>query len=122
MLSCLGEGLTGGEVRQSKGYRDHAHQIPSLLLDGPEFFFAHDRKDTIRGTGCGVKFEVQGDDIGRTIAEVIESEKELVDDLERVVTWSQSEYCVQGRYDASTGGEVEMVAVAVLGKTAVCRF
>jgi len=92
------------------------------VLDGPEFFLTHDSKDTLWSVGRGVEFEVQGDDIGRAIAEVIEAEEELVDDLERVVTGSQGEYRVQGCHNASTGGEVEMVAVAILGETTVCRF
>lgn len=61
------------------------------MLDGPKLLLAHDGKDTLRGTGRGVKFEVQRDDVGRVIAEVIETEKELVDDLEQVVTWSEAE-------------------------------
>ena len=38
------------------------------------------------------------------------------------MTGSQSKYCVQGRHDAPTGGEVEIVAVAVLCETTVCRL
>ena len=121
MLSRLGEGLMKGQLNQSGRRRVCAHKIPSLVLYCPEFFLAHHSKDTLRGTGRGVKFEVQRDDIGRVIAEVIEAEKELVDDLERVVTGSESKHCMQGRHDASTGGEVEMVAVAILSETTVCR-
>jgi len=31
-------------------------------------------------------------------------------------------HCVQGRHDASTGEEVEIVAVAASGETTVCRL
>ena len=64
------------------------------MLDGPEFFLTHDGKDTLWGAGRGMKFEIQRDDIRRAITEVIEAEKELVDNLERVVPRSESEYCV----------------------------
>jgi len=63
MLSRLGEGLTKGPLSESGSYYVRAHQIPSLVLDRPEFFLAHDSKDTIWGAGRGVKFEVQCDDI-----------------------------------------------------------
>jgi len=94
MLSRLGEGLTNGGLSHSGGCCVRAHQIPSLTLDGPELFLTHYGKDTLWGAGCGVKFEVQRDDIGRAITEVIEAEKELIDDLERVVAGSQSKYRV----------------------------
>ena len=64
------------------------------MLDGPEFLLAHDSEDTVWGAGRGMKFEIQCDDIGRTIAEVIESKKELIDDLERIVTRSESKHCM----------------------------
>jgi hypothetical protein len=94
MLSRLGEGLA--KARSGVGERRSAvtHQVPPLLLDGLKFFLAHDGKDTFWGTGRGMKLEVQRKDIGRAIIQVVETEKELVDDLERVVTRSESKYCV----------------------------
>ena len=94
MLGCLGEGLTKGRISRSGIRCVCAHQIPSLVLDRPEFFLTDYSKDTLRGAGRGVKFEVQRDDIGRAITEVIEAKEELVDDLERVVTGPQSKYGV----------------------------
>ena len=52
------------------------------MLDGPEFFLAHDGKDTIWGAGRRMKFEIQRNDIRRAITEVIEAEKELINNLE----------------------------------------
>jgi len=94
MFGRFSEGLAKGELSHSISYHVCAHQIPSLAPDSLEFFLAHDSKDTVWGAGGGTKLEVQCDDIGRTIAEVVEAEKELVDDLERVVTRSESKYCV----------------------------
>lgn len=99
-----------------------AHQIPSLTLNSFEFYLAYNSKDALWSTGVGVEFEVQGDDIRRFIAEVVEAIKELEDELERVVTRSESKNCVEGSHDTSTGREVEKVVVAVLGETTVCRF
>ena len=64
------------------------------MLDGPEFFLAHDGKDAIWGTGRRMKFEIQRNDIRRAITEVIEAEKELINNLEWVVTWSEGKNCV----------------------------
>lgn len=64
------------------------------MLDGPEFFLAHDGKDTIWGAGRRMKFEIQRNDIRRAITEVIEAEKELINNLEWVVTWSEGKNCV----------------------------
>ena len=94
MLSSSGEGLIGVEVSPSVRYGVGTHQVPSLVLDSLELFLAHDSKDTFWGIGRGMKFEVQREDIGRAIAEVVEAVKELVDKLERVVTRSESKYCV----------------------------
>ena len=82
MLSSFGEGLIRVKVSQSVRYGVVTHQVPSLALDGLEFFLAHDSKDTFWGTGRGMKFEVQREEIGRVIAEVVEAIKELVNDLE----------------------------------------
>ena len=67
-----------------------------------------------------MKFKVQRDGIGRVIAEVVEAIKKLEDELERVVTRSEREHCVQGGHYAPTGREVEKVAVSVLCNTTVC--
>jgi hypothetical protein len=64
------------------------------VLDSLEFLLAHDSKDTLWSAGRGMEFEVQCDEIGRGVGEVIEAEKELVDDLERVVARSESKRCV----------------------------
>jgi hypothetical protein len=64
------------------------------VLDSLEFFLAHDSKDTLWSAGRGMEFEVQCDEIGRGVGEVIEAEKELVDDLEGVVARSESKRCV----------------------------
>jgi hypothetical protein len=64
------------------------------MFDGLELFLAHDSEDTFWCVGVGVEFEVQCDDVRRVIGEVIEAIKELVDDLERVVTRSESKYSV----------------------------
>jgi len=69
-------------------------QIPSFVLDGPELFLPYDSKDAIWGASGGMKFEVQRDDIGRAVTEVIEAEKELVDDLEWVVARSERKHGV----------------------------
>ena len=94
MLSRLGEGLI--KVRPGVGKRCGigTYQVPPPMFDGLEFFLAHDGKDTFWGTGRGMKFEVQRKDIGRAITKVVEAEEELVDDLEWVVTRSESKYCV----------------------------
>lgn len=122
MLSHLGEGLM--KVRPGMGKRRGAgaHQVPPLVLDGLKFFLTHDGKDTFWGTGGGMKFEIQREDVGRAITKVVKTEKQLVDDLERVVTRSEGKYCVQGCHDASTGGEVEKVAVAILSEAPVRRL
>ena len=64
------------------------------MLDSLEFFLAHYSKDTLWSAGRGMEFEVQCDEIGRGVGEVIEAEKELVDDLEGVVARSKSKRCV----------------------------
>ena len=94
MLSRLGEGLM--KVRPSLGGRhgNDTHQVPPLMFDGLKFFLAHHGKNTFWGTGRGMEFEVQRKDIGRVITKVVETEKELVDDLERVVSRSESKYSV----------------------------
>lgn len=94
MLSSFGEGLTRVEVSQGVRCGVGTDQVPSFAFDSLEFFLAHDSKDTFWGTGRGMKFEVQREDIGGAVAEVVEAVKELVDDLERVVTRSESKYCV----------------------------
>ena len=53
-----------------------------------------DSKDVLWSVGVRTKFKVQRDDIGRVIAEVAEAIKKLEDELERVVTWSESKRCV----------------------------
>ena len=94
MFSSSGEGLITVKRSQRVNYGVSTHQVPSLAFDGLEFFLAHDSKDTFWGTGRGMKFEVQREDIRRTITEVVEAVKELIDDLERVVTRPESKYCV----------------------------
>ena len=93
MLGSFGEGLIRVKVSQSARYDVSTHQVPSLALI-LEFFLTHNSKDTFWSTGRRVNFEVQRKDIGRAIAEVVETIKELIDDLERVVTRSEGEYCV----------------------------
>ena len=46
----------------------------------------HEGDDALWGAGVRVKFKVQGDNVGRFVAEVIEAVKELEDDLEQIVT------------------------------------
>ena len=94
MLGSFGEGLARVEVSQGVRYGVGTDQVPSFAFNSPEFFLAHDSEDTFWSTGRGMEFEVQREDIGRAVAEVIEAIKELVDDLERVVTRSESKYCV----------------------------
>lgn len=94
MFGRFGEGLIRVKVSQSVQCSIGTRHIPSLALDGLEFFLTHDGKDTFWGVGCGMKFEVQREDIGGSITEVVETKKELVDDLKRVVTRSKSKYCV----------------------------
>ena len=94
MLSRLGEGLM--KVRPGLGgrYGVDTHQVPPLMLDGLKFFLTHHREDTFWGTGRRMEFEVQRNDIRWVITKVVETVKELVDDLERVVSRSESKYCV----------------------------
>lgn len=94
MLSCFGKGLVRRKLVLDVRYGIGAHQIPSLALDRFEFLFTYDSENTFRGAGCRMEFEVQSEDIGRAIVEIVETKKELVDGLERVVTRSESEYCV----------------------------
>lgn len=94
MLCRFGEGLIRVKVSYGVGYGIGTHQVPSLALDGLEFFLAHDSKNAFWGAGRGMKSEVQREDIGRTITKVIKTVKELVDDLERIVTRSEGKYCV----------------------------
>ena len=94
MLSRFGEGLKKGKLSESGRYRVRNYQVPSLVLDRLEFFLAHDGKDTLWGAGRGVKFKVQRDDIGRAIVEVVEAVEELVEDLQRVMTWAESKHGV----------------------------
>ena len=86
MLGRFSEGLIKGKLGQVVRHFVGAHQIPSLAFDSLEFLLAHNSKDALWGAGCGMKLEVQREDIGRIITEVVKAEKELVDDLERVVT------------------------------------
>ena len=94
MFSSFSEGLTKDRFKQSAQSRFVAYQIPPLALDCFELFLAHDSKNTFRSARVGMKFEVQRDNIRRLIGEVVETIKELEDNLERIVARSESEYGV----------------------------
>ena len=73
-------------LKQSVKYQVVAYQVPSLTLDALKFSLVHEGNDALWGAGVRVEFKVQGDDVGRFVAEVIEAVKELEDDLEQIVT------------------------------------
>ena len=94
MLSGFGEGLNKVKASQRVRSGGGTYQVPSLALDGLKFFLTHNGKDTFWGAGRGMKLEVQRENIGGSVTEVVEAEKELVDDLERIVAGSEGKYCV----------------------------
>jgi hypothetical protein len=80
----------------------------------------HEGNDALWGADVRVKLKVQGNNVGRFVAEVIEAVKEVEDDLEQIVTRPEGKHGMKGGYHASTGREVEKVAVSIPGETTVC--
>lgn len=94
VFGCFCEGLTKGEFNQNIRGSIGTYQIPSFTFNCPKFILAHDSKDTLGSAGIGMKSEVQRGSITGLIAEVVESVKELEDDLDWVMTRPESEYGV----------------------------
>ena len=92
VFSRFSEGLAKDKFNESGRHYFSAYQIPPLTLDSFELFLANDSEDTLWSGSVGMKFEVQRDNIRRFIGEVVETVKELEDDLERVVARPEGEY------------------------------
>lgn len=95
--------------------RDATHQIPSLVFDTLQLVLRHDGPNTVRNTGTILESEIQLDLIRGSVIKLDESVEKLVDELERIVTWPESERGVQSRDSATASGEYEEVGIAVCG-------
>jgi hypothetical protein len=105
-----------GERGREKAAAWRAHQVPSLIFDRFRLTLHDEGPHEIWDRRRRLQPKVQRDVVSGSVEQVDESPCRLVDDLKKIVAWSEREDGVQRRDVASAGREVEEIGVSVSGQ------